>query len=316
MMPYRVLILAALACIGLTRPVVAADKLPVDKMTVILDWFVNANHESLLAAQYCGAYARHGLDVSFIPPADPSSPARLVAAGQADLAVSYQVDLPFMAQQHLPVTRVGTLMAQPLNVLMTLPGSGIHTLADLNGKRVGLSVGAGEQSMLDGMLASAGLQPDAVKRVQVNFQIEQALMTHSVDAVMGGDRNYELIDLRQKGLAPLAFYPEQHGVPPYDELILVANTNHAHDPRIQRFLAALREGVACLRRDPDRLWRAFVTDHPDLDTPLNKAAWQATLPLLATDPAHRDLPRYEAFQRFLVARGALAHPVPVSTYAP
>ncbi len=310
MMPRRILI-AGLFCVGLGPPALAADKL-----SVILDWFVNANHESLFAAQYCGAYDRHGLDVSFIPPADPSSPARLVAAGQADLAVSYQVDLPFMAQQHLPVVRVGTLMRQPLNVLMTLPGSGIRGLADLKGKRVGLSVGAGEQSMLDGMLASAGLRPDAVTRVQVNFQIEQALMTHSVDAVMGGDRNYELIDLRQKGLAPLAFYPEQHGVPSYDELILVAGTAHAHDARIGRFLAALREGVACLRKDPDFVWRAFVREHPDLDTPLNKAAWQATLPALADDPAQLDVVRYEAFQRFLVARGALAHPVPVAAYAP
>ena len=311
---HRIVILACLFCIGPAGPAPAAEP-AADKLTVILDWFVNANHESLFAAQYCGAYARHGLDVSFIPPADPSSPPRLVAAGQAGPAGRAQGGLPFMAQQHLPVMRVGTLMGQPLNVVMTLPGSGIHGIADLGGKRVGLSVGAGEQSMLDGMLASVGLKPDAVTRVQVNFQIEQALMTHSVDAVMGGDRNYELIDLRQKGLAPLGFYPEQHGVPAYDELVLVANSGHARDDRIQRFLAALREGVACVRKDPDFVWRAFIAGHPDLDTPLNKAAWQATLPALAADPAHLDLPRYEAFQRFLIAHGALAHPVPVSTYA-
>ena len=39
-----------------------------DRLDVILDWFVNANHESLLAAKYSGAYARQNLDVHFIVP--------------------------------------------------------------------------------------------------------------------------------------------------------------------------------------------------------------------------------------------------------
>ena len=306
----RILLFAALLCAGLPCRAPAADRL-----TVVLDWFVNADHEALFAAQYCGAYARQGLALSFIPPADTSSPARLVAAGQADLAVGYQSDLPFLAQQHLPVMRVGTLMDQPLGVLITLPGSGIRSLADLAGRHVGISVGAGEEAVLDGMLASAGLKPDAVTRVQVNFQIEQALMTHSVDAVMGGMRNYELIDLQQKGLRPLAFTPEQAGVPRYDELILLASTAHAGDDRIRRFLAALREGTACLLHDPDAIWRTFAAAHPELDNALNRAAWRATLPALDRDPAHLDRARYEAFQSFLVAHGALSHPVPVSAYA-
>jgi len=309
MMLYRTLLMAVLFCGSLARPVLAADR-----MTVILDWFLNANHEALFAGQFCGAYARQGLEVSFIPPADPASPARLVAAGQADLAVSYQTDLAFMAQQHLPVIRVATLMDQPLNALLTLPGSGIRSLGDLKGKRVGVSVGAGEAALLDGMLASVGLKPDAVTRVQVNFQIEQALMTHSVDAVMGM-RNYEQIDLQQRGLKPLAFYSEQHGVPSYDELILVASKAHAGDARIQRFLSALREGTACLLKDPDRVWQGFAAAHPELDTKLNQAAWKASLPAVDPDPAHLDAARYAAFQHFLFGVGTLPKEWPVSDFA-
>ena len=300
-----ILIALLLIQTGLPVPASAADKL-----TVILDWFVNANHEALFAARYCGDYARNNLDVKFIAPADASSPPRLVAAGQADLAVSYQDELPFLAQAHLPLVRVATLLDQPMEVLMTLPASGITTLAQMRGHRIGVSVGPGEAALLDAMLGSVGLKPDSVTRVEVNFQIEQALMTHSVDAAMGGMRNYELVDLRQKGLSPIAFRPEQHGVPPYDELILLARKG-ADEARISRFVDALRAGTACLLKDPAAIWRAFVAEHPDLDTRLNHAAWYATLPALARDPAHLDLPRYVAFQEFLVAQGALTRPVPV-----
>ncbi len=303
-----------LAAIVLIQAAGLRQAMSADKLTVILDWFVNANHESLFAAQYCGDYARANLDVTFVAPADPSSPPRLVAAGEADLAVSYQTELPFLAQAHLPIVRVGTLIDQPMEVLMTLPFSGITSLAQLKGRRIGVSVGPGEEATLDAMLASVGLKPGEVTRVQVNFQIEQALMTHSVAAVMGGMRNYELIDLEQRGLSPRAFSPEQHGVPPYDELILVARPGEAQAPKIRRFLAALRDGTACLLKKPDFVWRAFVAAHPDLDTRLNRAAWFSTLPALARDPAALDLPRNVAFQKFLVAEGVLTHPAPVRSY--
>nr|WP_321984781.1 ABC transporter substrate-binding protein [uncultured Lichenicoccus sp.] len=218
-----------------------------------------------------------------------------------------------MAARGLPVVRVGTLMDQPLNVLMTLPGMGIHSLADLKGRRVGVSVGPGDEAMLNGMLASAGLRPGDIVRTDVSFQIEQALMTHRVDAVLGM-RNYELIDLQQKGLEPLAFRPEQHGVPPYDELILVARRDHAADARIARFMTALKEGTACLLHDPDAVWEKTIRARPELDTRLNKAAWWVSLAALARNPARLDRVRYETFQRFLVERGSLRNRAPAGSY--
>ena len=304
--------LAAIAIAALSFAYAAAAS-AADPVSVILDWFVNADHEQILAAEYCGAFARHGLQVTLIPPADTSSPPRLVAAGQADLAISYQTELAFMAARGLPIVRVGTLMDQPLNVLLTLPASGIHTLADLKGRRVGVSVGPGDEAMLNGMLASAGLKPDDVVRTDINFQIEQALMTHRVDAVLGM-RNYEMVDLQQKGLQPLAFRPEQHGVPLYDELILVARRDHAGDAKIARFLDALKDGTACLLHDPDAVWRQTIKARPELDTRLNKAAWWASLPALSRDPARLDRDRYEIYQKFLVQRGALKDPAPVGSY--
>jgi len=64
-----------------------------DKMTVLLDWFVNPDHGPIIVAQEKGYFKEFDLEVEIIPPADPSAPPRLVAAGRADLAVSYQPQL-------------------------------------------------------------------------------------------------------------------------------------------------------------------------------------------------------------------------------
>ena len=64
-----------------------------DKLTVILDWFVNPDHGPLIVAREKGFFAAEGLEVELIAPADPNDPPKLVAARQADIAVSYQPQL-------------------------------------------------------------------------------------------------------------------------------------------------------------------------------------------------------------------------------
>ncbi len=303
-------VLALLLGLTATGPAAAADRL-----TIILDWFMNANHESLLSAQYSGAYARHGLDVRFIVPADPGSPPRLVAAHQADLCIGYEPQLALLDAAGLGLLRVGTLENTPLNALIVLKDGPIHSLADLKGRRIGSSVGPLDEPLLHAMLASVGLRPSDVSVTEVNFQIEQALMSHSVDAVLGGQRNYEFIDLQQRGLHPAEFLPEEHGVPPYDELILLARRDEADDPRLPRFVAALAEGTSTLINHPDEMWRDFIREHPDLDTSLNHAAWFASLPHLAKAPALLDRARYAAFERFMVEQGSIKAALPVSAIA-
>ena len=107
-----------------------------DKMTVLLDWFVNPDHGPLIIAQEKGYFADKGLDVEIIAPADPSAPPKLVAAGQADLAISYQPQLHLQIAEGLPLVRVGTLVATPLNCLLVLDDGPIKTLADLKAERL------------------------------------------------------------------------------------------------------------------------------------------------------------------------------------
>src|SRR3990172_8195661 len=98
----RFAVAALVLALSLT-PAAAAEKLPV-----LLDWFVNPDHAPLIVAKEGGFFERAGLDVTLVAPADPSAPPRLVAARQADIAVTYQPDLMLNLQEGLPLTRIGT----------------------------------------------------------------------------------------------------------------------------------------------------------------------------------------------------------------
>ena len=74
-----------------------------DKITVMLDWFVNPDHAPIIIAKEKGLFAAQGLDVNIVAPADPSDPPKMVAAGKADIAISYEPQLHMLVDEGLPL---------------------------------------------------------------------------------------------------------------------------------------------------------------------------------------------------------------------
>jgi putative hydroxymethylpyrimidine transport system substrate-binding protein len=302
----------ALLGIGLlaASPAAAADKL-----TLMLDWFVNPDHAPIMVADKRGYFADQGLEVEIIAPADPNDPPKLVAAGRADIAISYQPQLHIQKDQGLPLTRIGTLVATPLNALVALADGPIRSIADLKGGKVGFSVGGFEDALLGAMLANHGMTLDDVELVNVNFALSPALLSGQVDAVIGAFRNFELNQLDLEGSPGRAFYPEEEGVPAYDELIFIANSGSLDDPRLPRFLDAIEAGTLYLLNHPDESFELFIEGRPELNDELNRLAWQDTLPRFALRPAALDTARYARFAAFLEDQGLIKTPPPVADYA-
>jgi len=294
-----------------------ADAKPGDvkKLTVMLDWFVNPDHAALIVAQEKGFFAAQSLDVELQTPADPNDPPKLVAAGKVNLAVTYQPQLHIHVNAGLPIKRIATLVATPLNSLVVLKEGPVKNLADLKGRKIGYSVGGFEEALLKSMLAKGGLKMEDVTLVNVNFSLSPALLSKQVDAVIGAFRNFELNQLDLARKPGRAFYPEEEGVPAYDELVLVANRDQLNDPRLGRFMAALEQATLYLLNYPDEAWKAFVSKHKDLDDELNHRAWRDTLPRLARRPAALDEARYKRFAQFLAKQGVITVALPVSNYA-
>lgn len=285
-----------------------------EKLTVLLDWFINPDHGPMIVAREKGFFADVGLEVELIAPADPNDPPKLVAAGEADLAVSYQPQLHLQAAAGLPLVRIGTLIATPLNSLVALADGSVKTIADLKGRRIGFSVGGFEDVLLRQMLANHGVSMDEVTLVNVNFALSQALLSDQVDAVIGAFRNFELNQLAIAGRPGIAFYPEEEGVPAYDELIYVARKDKVKDPRLPRFLAATERGVQYMLNHPDEAWELFAKAYPDLDNELNRRAWRDSRGRFSLRPSALDARRYAHFAEFLVEQGLLKEPIPLSEY--
>ena len=295
--------------------IAAAPAAAQQEFTVLLDWFINPDHAPLFVAQELGYFAEAGLAVDFVAPANPNDPPRLVAAGRADLAVSYQPQLYLHVAEGLPLRRVATLVATPLNSLVVLRDGPVKEIADLAGRKIGYSVGGFEDALLKAMLGKHGISLDDVELVSVNFSLSPALIGGDVAAVIGAFRNFELNQLAIAGAPGRAFFVEEEGVPAYDELILVAHADNVNGPGIRGFVDALERGIQYLVNHPDESWELFVAGRPELDNELNRRAWADTLPRFALRPAALDRARYARFGAFLELQGLVARAPPVEAIA-
>ncbi len=290
-----------------------------DKMTLILDWFINPDHGPIIIAQEKGYFAEQNLEIEIIPPADPADPPKLVAAGKADLAVSYQPQLHLQVHAGLPVIRVGTLVATPLNCLLVLEDGPIKSIADLKGKKVGFSVAGVEEALLTAILQPHGLSFDDIELVNVNWSLSPSLMSKQVDAVIGAFRNFELNQMDIENVPGRCFYLEEEGLPSYDELIYIANSRKMSDPieidKVARFLSATEKATQYIVNHPQKSWKIFSGTAKELQDELNKRAWADTLPRFALRPSAFDAIRYQRFESFLQQFGMVEGTLPIDQLA-
>lgn len=298
----------------LVASLLASPAFSADKLTIMLDWFVNPDHGPIIIAQEKGYFAEQNLDVKIIAPADPADPPKLVAAGQADLAVTYQPQLHLHAHEGLPLKRVGTLIATPLTCLMVVDDGPIKTIADLKGKKIGTSVGGIEDAVLGRMLGNYGLTMDDITLINVNWSLSPSLMSGQVDAVQVY-RNFELTQMEIEGVKGRCFYVEEEGIPPYDELIYIANSDSMDKDKLKRFMAATEKAVQYMVNHPQQSWQIFANSSTELQDELNERAWFDTLPRFALRPTAMDHGRYATYETFLFDAKMIDSIKPVSDFA-
>ena len=262
------------------------------QLDVVLDWFPNADHVAIYEAIEKGYYDQVGLKVKPQVPSDPASPIKQVAAGRADLAVSYEPEVFLARQQGLPVTAVAAMVQVPLTSLMATAKEGVKTPTQLKGKRVGTAGIPYQSAYLKTILDEANVPEDSVKETNVGTALLPAMLSRKVDATLGGFWNVEGIQLKQRNTRPTVTPVDRLGVPDYNELVLVAKSDQLDDDQarndLRLFLSATARGADSARKNPGRAADAVRKANRDLVPKQLNASVKATIPVMF--PASSDVP--------------------------
>jgi putative hydroxymethylpyrimidine transport system substrate-binding protein len=228
---------------------------PAD-LSVELDWVPNPDHVGLYYAQDKGYFTDAQLTVEFHPPSNAADPIKLVGLDKVDLAISYEPEMFYGQQNGLPVVAVATVVPVPLNSMIVSPDATVTQLSDVSGLSVGVTGIPSDDAFYLTMLKTAGLSEGDVTKVNVGFNLVPSLLSNKVDAIIGGYRNVEAIQVEQEsGTKPTVFPANELGVPTYAELVVVANSDRlasdaAYADAVKRFVATLVQGTDAAIADP------------------------------------------------------------------
>jgi putative hydroxymethylpyrimidine transport system substrate-binding protein len=258
-------------------------------VSLMLDYFPNADHVGIYQALAEGDFARAGLGVHVQAPSDPSAPLKDLLSGRADVAISYEPELMLARNQGEPLVSFGAIVQEPLTSIVSVASEHITSVANLRGHTVGYAGIPYQRAYLDTILTQAHVPISSVKLVNVGENLVPAMLSGQVAATIGAYWNYEAIQLAERGKRPNVIRVNQVGVPNYDELVLVATkATLANRPNMIRdFVQALGRGYISARRDPQTAVSNLVRMNPGLDPKFQLASVKATLPAFFPTGANR-----------------------------
>lgn len=308
----------ALAACGEKHDVQSASGGAPQTLSLMLDWFPNADHVGLYTALADGYFRQADLNVDVQVPSNVATPLQLVAAGKVDAAISYEPELLLARDRGEPLAAIAAIVQRPLTSIISIGSKRIRTTAQLRGKRVGDAGIAYQHAYLDTILSHAGVPASSVREIDVGANLVPAMLSGRVDATLGGYWNYEAIQLRQAGRHPNVIPVQDAGVPNYDELVIVVREDEiaADNNLLRRFVQALGRGYEAVRADPQAGVDALLKANPSLSPRLQNASVRATLPAFFPAAGHpwgwMDGSQWTAYGSWMLAHHLIGHQAAVT----
>ncbi len=282
----------------------------VQDVSLALDWFPNADHAGIYVAKAKGLDTKAGADIAPSVPSDPTTTLTAVAAGKKDLAITYAPELLIARSKGVPVKAVGAIAQVPLNSIMARSDRGIERPRDLEGKVVGIAGVPSDRALLDTVVAADGGDPSKVTTKVVGYSLAPSLAAGKVDAVIGAYWNIEGPDLRMKDVPVTVMKLDDHGVPRYDELVLVASEDSIRDKpaALRAALAGIAAGQSAAVADAGAAVAALEKANPDIAKKVLPAQVSDTIPALVpegSEPLRMDAAQWEALATWMREKGLL-----------
>ena len=207
-----------------------------DKVTFGTNWLAEAEHGGFYQAVVDGTYAKYGLDVKILPGGPQANNRLLLATGKIDFYMGANMIQAFTAvEQNVPTLAVASLFQKDPIILMSHPGVGLDSFADLP-KATAFVGKENLVSVYQWLKLAYGFREEKVKPYTFNA----APFIADRNSIQQGYPTSEPYEVeRQGGFKPNVFLLADHGYDSYSTTIEARRETIDRNPDlVQRFVDA------------------------------------------------------------------------------
>jgi NitT/TauT family transport system substrate-binding protein len=232
-----------------------------EKFTYLTNWYAQAEHGGFYQALAQGLYKQEGLDVLLRMGGPQVNGMQLLAAGQADCFMGYDVQTMKAREQGVNAVTVAAAFQKDPQVMIGHPEV-VKKMEDLKGKTILISADA-NSNYWPWLRSTFGLSDAQVRPYTFNIQPFVA----DKNVVQQGYLSSEPYAIeKQAGFKPTVMLLSDHGWPPYSTTIVCMEKTVKERPKaVAGFVKATMQGWRnYLRGDPSAANALIKRDNPNM----------------------------------------------------
>jgi len=255
-------------------------------ITFQLNWVAGGANAGFAAAVAEGFYRDAGLDVTLVQGNGSGNTAQLVANGRSEIAYADAVAVSQLIAKGAPMKVLSTVYQSNPNEVSALKKTGIKSIKDLAGKKVGVPSGSSQTTMLPLLLKANNLKESDVNLINMPpTAMVPSLLQGQVDAILGSVDSYQ-IQLEAQGAQTDNFMFADHGVPTVSTSIFASDSYIKNNPEVVRkFIAASLKGWYFALDNPEKAVKDLKSVFPEMNEKLATAELASIKPLLCSGGA-------------------------------
>lgn len=249
------------------------------KVVLRLKWVHQAQFAGYYAAVEKGFYKEAGLDVEIRPGGSDFPSVQMVASGSEDFGVTGADQILLAREKGVPVTALSVIYRKTPFVLFSLKDSGIETMKDLEGQKIGVKLGGNEELTYRAMMKNAGVDASSVEEMPIKFDLSP-LLSGQVKAWPGYVIN-EVLAVEEQGHEVNVIQPEDYDINFYADTLFTKQDLIDKDPElVKAFVQASMKGWTYAMEHPDEAAAFGLKYSKDLNLEHEKSMMKASIPLL------------------------------------
>ncbi len=259
------------------------------KLDFILNWVPGGDHAPYYYAKKLGLYAKEGIDLRLEPGKGSALATQKVGAGANPIGLADMGGVLVAKGKGADTVAVFNVYANSPQGLYWLKSSGIKSIKDFPGKKIGNPAADGARTMWPALAKANGIDPKSVTWVNIDANAKlSALKSKAID-ITTSFYNIHHIFQRELG-ADMGFLAwREVGLNPYGNSVIVnAEFLAKNRPAIDKFVKVTQRAFAACVKDPKPCVQALVDANGALSFENEMVNWQL-VEVLMSDKTSREV---------------------------